>query len=184
MGSIGLSDTCRRSIESSLQSDVLPIVSGSMPLRIVRFTLGSRHAPERPLCAKSCPSQSTRGATARVSSRAVLFVVRARLRKIALREVLRTPRPGYLDLGRRSVGQRYCPQDPRRGRSRATLKATPANPDVQKGLILWGFLEAALKGRRGRSSHPLYRTLGHVSRLTRRGAHATTATSKFADFVD
>jgi hypothetical protein len=35
----------------------------------------------------------------RVSSRAVLFVVRARLRKIVLREVLRTPLPGCLDLG-------------------------------------------------------------------------------------
>lgn len=30
--------------------------------------------------------------------------------------------------------------------------ATPANPGVQKGLILRGFLEAILKWRRGRDS--------------------------------
>ena len=32
--------------------------------------------------------------------------------------------------------------------------ATPANPGVQKGLILRGFLEAILRWRRGRDSHP------------------------------
>ena len=34
--------------------------------------------------------------------------------------------------------------------------ATPADPGVQKGLILRGFLEAALKWRRGRDSTPRY----------------------------
>lgn len=37
--------------------------------------------------------------------------------------------------------------------------ATPANPGVQKGLIFRGFLEAALKWRRGRGSPLFSRTL-------------------------
>jgi hypothetical protein len=63
---------------------------------------------------------------------------------------------------RRPAVEKCCHWDPRYGRLRATLGATPwgytGNPVVQKGLILRGFLEAALKWRRGRDSHPRFKT--------------------------
>ena len=44
--------------------------------------------------------------------------------------------------------------------------ATPANPGVQKGLILRGFLEAALKWRRGRDSQLLSERLENDSKIS------------------
>ena len=50
--------------------------------------------------------------------------------------------------------------------------ATPANPGVRKGLILWGFLEAALKWRRGRdppsisSTPPVFLKKQRLRRVT------------------
>lgn len=54
----------------------------------------------------------------------------------------------------------------------------------EKCLILKDFFAVPKRWRRGRASHPSYRTLGRVCRLTRRGALATSAKSRFADFVD
>src|ERR1700726_4349532 len=56
----------------------------------------------------------------------VPFAVRAGLRKIALGEVLRTTLRGLPQPGpRRSAGENCCHWDPRHGRLRATLGATP-----------------------------------------------------------